>query len=238
MKKGCIYYTTNAHDPKILSVCQKQLGESFDGEIICVSSLPTAFGTKNIVLPHLNRGYYSMMVKILTALEASMADIVFFTEDDVLYHPSHFKINPERNDVYYYNVNNWRWRWETEVAVTYNYLTSLSGMCCDRDLAIRHYKHRMEVTKDFVDREREREPRWARRFGYEPGTKPRRRGGITDEEHIRWWSEFPNVDIRHKGTFSHPKTFLDEFKHKPTESWKEINIKDIPGWDIKKLFNL
>lgn len=88
-----------------------------------------------------------------------------------------------------------------------------------------------------LDKERSREPRWARRFGYEPGTKKKRNGGFTDEEHIKRRSEFPNVDIRHNRTFSRPKIRLDEFKHKPN-TWYEAKMDEIPGWNLKELFNL
>lgn len=234
--KGCIYYTDNTHDPEIVSACQKQLRSAFDGEIVCVSLKPTDFGDVRFVLEGRTRSYPTMTEQILTALELSNADHVFFTEDDVLYHPSHFNITPEDNYKYYYNINNWRWRWTTDVAITYDELHSLSGMCCYRETAINHYNYRMKVIGDQgLDKDRSREPRWARRFGYEPGTKPTRRGGITDEEFVSWKSEYPNIDIRHNGTFSHPKTFLNEFIHLPT-SWKETNVYTIPGWNLKELF--
>ena len=60
-----------------------------------------------------------MITQILTALENSTADIIFFTEHDVLYAKEHFDFTPPLNDVYYYNMNNYRWRWGTEVAITY-----------------------------------------------------------------------------------------------------------------------
>jgi hypothetical protein len=237
MKKGCIYYTDNRLNPKILNVCQRQLRNSFDGEIVNVSLKPMKFG-KNIVLLNRVRSYPTMITQILTALENSTADCVFFTEHDVLYHPSHFDFTPERNDLYYYNINNYRWRWPTDVAVTYGALTSLSMLCCNRNLALRHFRYRDQMAKkQALNERRAREPRWARRFGYEPGTKPIRRGGLTDEKHVRVKSKLPNIDIRHKGTFSHPKTFPHEFKHLPPDL-TEINIKDIPGWNLKALFNL
>jgi len=62
--------------------------------------------------------------------------------------------------------------------------------------------------------------------GYEPGYKKRRRGGITDEDHIKRRSEFPNIDIRHPGTFSAPKITLESFKHKP-ENWDEKPIEEM-----------
>lgn len=238
-KIGGIYYTDNSLDTKIWSVCLEQLKSVFDeNKIVSVSLEPMALG-KNIVLKNRVRSYPTMIEQIYTGLEASDADYVFYLEHDVLYSKSHFDLEPKRDDIYYYNTQNWRWRWGTDVAVTYNYLTSLSMMCCNRKLAIEHYKLRMKHVEEMgLDAYRGREPRWARRWGYEPGTKPRRRGGFSDEEHEKWRSEYPNIDIRHKGTFSHPKTFLEEFNHKPTESWKETNVFTIPGWDVKKLFNL
>lgn len=237
MKKGCIYYTDNRLDPKILNICQKQLRSSFTGEIINVSLKPMDFG-KNIVLKNRVRSYPTMITQILMALEASTSDYVFFCEHDVLYHPSHFDFVPQKENIYYYNVNNFRWRYLTDVAITYDTLTSLSMLCCYRDLAINHYKYRIKVMEDNqLDKNRSREPRWARRFGYEPGTKPTRRGGLTDEEHTKVISRFPNIDIRHKGTFSKPKTFRSEFRHLPND-FTEVNIDDIPGWDLRKLFNL
>jgi len=238
MKKGCIYYTCNSHPIKIDEACRKQLRESFDGEIVCVSLKPMDFGDKRIVMKDGVKSYPTMVDQILIALENSSADQVFFTESDVLYHPSHFDFNITRDDIYYYNINNWRWRWETDVAIHYDALHSLSGMTCNRETAIKHYKIRKEhCKKNELSERRAREPRWARKFGYEPGTKKIRRGGITDEDFEVWRSELPNIDIRHKGTFSHPKTFLHDFNHLP-EDWKETNVFDIPGWDLKKMFNL
>ena len=235
---SAIYYSDNRLDPKMLEVCQKQLRKAFTGEIVSVTLAPMDFG-RNIVLEGRARSYPTYIKQILTALENATTKYVYFTEHDVLYHPSHFDFIPPRDDIYYYNVNNWRWRWETDVAVTYDDLSSLSGMCCNRELAVKHYRLREKMCEDNKDNEsRTREPRWARRYGYEPGTKPIKRGGLTDEEFIKRRSEFPNIDIRHKGTFSHPKTFLEEFKYPPTGSWKETNVFTIPGWDVKSLFGL
>lgn len=236
MKKGCIYYTSNDLDPRMWQICQNQLSKAFDGEIISVSLKPMDLG-KNIVLENRKKSYPTMLEQILTALEYSTADIVFFTEHDVLYHPTHFDIVPKRDDIYYYNINNYRWRYMTDVAITYSGLTSLSMLCCYRELAINHFTYRIKVIEELgLDKTRWREPRWARRFGYEPGTKLERRGGITDEEHTKVKSKLPNIDIRHRKTFSHPKTFKKDFIHLPAD-FTEVNIDDIPGWNLKKLFS-
>jgi hypothetical protein len=238
MKIGGIYYTDSQLDPKILNICQDQLRKAFDeSKIVCVSlNTPMKFG-KNIVFEG-KRSYPTYLREIMTALQNSDADVVYFLEHDVLYHPSHFDFVPEDKSIYYYNINNYRWRYMTEIAVTYDGLSSLSGMCCYRDTAIKHYAYRIKVMEDQkLEEDRAMEPRWARRFGYEPGTKPKRRGGITDEICVKRMSAFPNVDIRHKRTFSKPKTFASEFNHLPP-TFREVNIKDIPDWDLKKMFNL
>jgi len=240
MKKtiGGIYYSDNRLDRRIRNICHDQLRKAFDeSKIVSVTLKPMNFG-KNIVLKDRLRSYPTMALQILMALEASTADYVFFLEHDVLYHPSHFDFIPPTDDIYYYNINNWRWWMGHDTAITYDGLTSLSGLCCNRELAIRHYKLRLKLIEEQgLDKIRSREPRWARKFGYEPGSKKRRRGGITNEDHIKRKSEFPNVDIRHPGTFSAPKIALESFKHKP-ENWNEIPIEEIPSWDLRGLFNL
>ena len=88
-----------------------------------------------------------------------------------------------------------------------------------------------------LDKFRSREPRLARIWGYEPGTKKKRRGGFTDDDFETWSSEYPNIDIRHNRTFTSLKCTLESFKHPPI-NWQEIPVENIPGWDIKGLFNL
>jgi len=123
-------------------------------------------------------------------------------------------------------------------AITYDQLHSLSGLCCNREFALNHYKSRIKKMEEMgLDKFRSREPRWARLWGYEPGTKPRRRGGFSDDTFETWKSEKPIVDIRHTRTFSSPKICLEDFKHAPV-NWQQISYKDIPGWNLDELFNL
>jgi hypothetical protein len=236
MTRGCIYYTDFRADAKILEVCQKQLLCGFNGEIISVTlDKPLNLG-RNIVIQNEKRGYPTMVKQILTGLKNSTADYVFYTESDVLYHPSHFNFTPERDDIYYYNTNNYRWDYPKNRLINYDELTSLSMMCCNRELAIRHYEKRMGYIEKHLEEFQTREPRKSRQWGYEPGLKKRRRGGITDEGSVLWKSEYPNIDIRHKLTFSPPKLHLNDFKHPPT-NFIEVTMDEIPGWDLKGLFN-
>jgi hypothetical protein len=233
---GIIYYTDNRIGEPIIPICQKQLLKS-GLPIVSCSLKPIDFG-QNIVLENRNRSYPTMVMQILTALEASTADYVFFCEHDVLYAKEHFDFVPPRNDIFYYNINNWRWEFPKDRLIHYDELTSLSMLCCNRLLALDHYKRRLKMVEEMgLDEHRSREPRWARKWGYEPGTKKRRRGGFSDEEHEHWLSEYPNIDIRHKWTFSKPKVTLDSFKHQPT-NWRETTLDKIPGWNLKSMFNL
>lgn len=236
LDKGVIYYTDNRINGPIFTYSQKTILDS-GLPIVSCSLKPIDFG-KNIVLEGRERSYPTMAKQILTALENSDNDYVFFCEHDCLYHLTHFDFIPPRDDIYYYNVNNYRWDYPKDRAITYDELTSLSSLCCNRELAIRHYKYRLELIERWgLDKIRSREPRWARRFGYEPGTKKRRNGGVTNEDHIKRRSEYPNIDIRHSRTFSQPKTTLESFRHLPT-NWKEVTLDQIEGWDLKGMFNL
>ncbi len=234
MTKGAIYYTDNRPKDFILDTCRDQIKKSFQGNITSVSLKPIDLG-KNIVLENAQRGYPTMVKQIFTALDNLDTDIVFFLEHDVLYHPSHFDFTPESKDIYYYNINNWRWGIKEDYAITYDGLHSLSQLCCDRKLVLAHYEKRLKYIKDKgLDKIPGNEPKWARVMGYEPGTKPRRKGGFSDEKFEVWKSAIPNIDIRHRHTFSPPKYTLDSFKNQPV-NWKQENIKNIPYWGLDKL---
>jgi hypothetical protein len=235
MTKGIIYYSDLRPHAKILEVCKNQLIKASNGlPIVSVTLKPFELGT-NIVLEGRERSYPTMLKQIVIALEALDTDIVFFCEHDVLYNETHFHYTPLTDYIYYYNINNWRWDVKEDFAITYDGLHSLSGLCCYRLLALKHFRDRLNyVEAKGWDKQRAREPRWGRVMGYEPGTKPRRRGGFTDETFETWKSPICNVDIRHKNTFSAPKIKLTDFKHQPS-NWRQIPMTEIPDWDLKKL---
>jgi len=229
LDKGIVYYTDNRIGEPIRTAVRNTI--KAPGLPVTSCSLKAIRFGNNIVVKG-KRSYPTMVKQILTALEHSRLKYVFFVEHDVLYHPSHFDFTPPADDKYYYNLNNWRWDYPNNRAIQYDGLTSLSMMCCNRELAINHYRLRTKLIKQQgLDKIRSREPRWARRFGYEPGTKPKRRGGVSDEKHDIWRSEYPNIDIRHSKTFSSPKTRLKDFKHLPA-NWKEITLDKIPYWKL------
>lgn len=181
-----------------------------------------------------------MLLQIITALEASTTKYVFFAEHDCLYHKSHFDFTPPKDDTYYYNVNNYRWIFPKDCLVSHDGQKSLSGLCVNRETALKHFKFRLDylVKRElFKESDRSKEPRWARRFGYEPGTKKRRKGGITDEDFELWRSELPNIDIRHYRNFSSPPILCIDYRDIP-ENWKVKRIDEIEGWNLKEMFKL
>ena len=232
--KEVIFYTDNLIKEPIKSVVENYILES--GIPIISSSLePLDFGD-NVVIAG-KRGYITYTKQIISCIERSTADYVFFCENDVLYPKSHFEFIPPRNDIFYYNSNVFRWMFGSDKAITYNRMLPLSCLCANRELALNHYRVRMENILHHVGEFGSREPSLARKWGYEPGTKKKKRGGLTDDDFDTWSSEYPVIDIRHSGTFSSPKCTLDSFKHPPI-NWQEIPIEQIPGWNLKGLFNI
>lgn len=235
MTKGIIYYTDNRLPEPIFSVTQKYIARS-RLPIISISLQPIDFG-RNIVI-NLKPSFITMMQQITKGLEESDADYVFFCEHDCLYPLSHFDFTPPKNTIFYYNANVWRWKYPDNVAIRYDRLISLSGLCVNRTFALSHYRMRLEKIKELhLESNGRREPLWARRWGYEPGTKKMKRGGFSDDDFQTWKSKDPMIDIRHGKTFSQSKVTLDSFIHPPT-NWTEVTLDKIPGWDLKQVFNI
>lgn len=231
--KGIIYYTDNQIEDPIRSVVQTLILQT-GLPIVSCSLKPIPFG-QNVVVSG-KPGYVTMINQIITALETSTTETVFFCEHDVLYPRSHFDFTPPKVNLFYYNENVYRWELGSDQAVRYDRMLPLSCLCVNRNFALEHYRKRQAKIQQLgPELWQSREPLQARLWGYEPGTKKRRRGGFSDDDFATWRSAEPVIDIRHRGTFSPPKISLDSFKHQPT-GWQEIPIAQIPGWNLKELF--
>lgn len=227
MNKGIIYYTHNTLEEPIFSKVQQQILKS-NLPIVSCSLKSIDFG-ENIVLD-LEPGVLTMCKQILTALKRSTADTIFFCEHDVLYSPTHFNFDLPSRDKFYYNTNVWRWFYPTNRVVTWESVRSLSGLCVDREFAIKHYELRIKVLE---------ENGWRTRYGFEPGCRKIDRGGITDDEYVDWKSELPNIDIRHWGTITPRKCHETSFARKDElATFKKIHLSEVPGWDYKFLKSL
>jgi hypothetical protein len=224
VSKGILYYSTGLLDPKIALPVQQQIARS-GLPIVSVTLKPMAFGD-NIVLDR-QPSIVTLFTQIMTGLEASTADVVFFAEHDILYSLSHWAYEPDDASTYCYNVNCWRWDYPADRLICYDNMRSLSGLCAARSLLLDHYHRRLALIKQKGWQDG-RDPGWARRIGYEPG-KLKRRGGIADEPLLDWRSCCPNIDIRHNRTLTPRKVTLQEFRHQPT-GWREARLADVEGW--------
>lgn len=231
MDKGIIYYTDNRLDESIFLIVHDQIMKA-GLPITSCSHAALNFGYNAVICGE--RSYLTMMKQIINCLMRSVTKFVFFCEHDVLYPKSHFEFTPSKDNVFYYNDNVWRWDYPTNVAISYDRLISLSSMCANREFVLEHYRKRMESVNKY-GLNNGRDPGWARKWGYEPGTKKIKRGGFSDDDFETWQSEYPIVDIRHSNTFSPKKVSIESFKHKPI-AWKETTIDRIPGWNLACLF--
>ena len=227
--KGVIYYTDNQLDEKIMKACQKQIVKGIKEKYVVSASLkPMKFG-KNIYL-ELERGYLTMFKQQLAALEASDADVIFFCEHDVLYHPSHFKFIPPKKDVFYYNTNVWRVRETDGFAVRTDDCRQVSGLCAYRNLLIDHYHKRVKMVEKKLEGfgEGKEFKRFIREMGFEPGTHGRIKE-FADLKSERWESKHPNVDIRRGSAVTRSKWKPEDYRNKRfAKGWQET--KDIPSW--------
>jgi hypothetical protein len=227
LTKGMVYYTDCRCEERLLGAVRRRLDRIVQkadagvyGRIISVSLCPIDFG-HNIWVDQ-PRGYLTMFRQILAGLEASRADIVFLTEHDVLYHPTHFDFMPVRDDVYYYNEHTYKVDSKTGQAVFY-YTKQTSGLCAYRELLLQHYRTRVK---------RVEEEGFTRQMGFEPGTHSPPRG-VDNNKAEGWWSKFPNVDVRHKANLTESRWDPSQFRsQRSCRGWSLVD--EVPGWGVTK----
>lgn len=218
-KKGIIYYTDNQVNLKMGHMVRRQIQKA-KLPIVSCSLKPMKFG-HNIHL-QMERGYLAYHKQILTALENSKSDIVFFCEHDVLYHPSHFEFTPPKKDIYYYNTNFWRVRVTDGHALHYD-TEQVNLICAYRELLLQHYREKVKrIEKDG----------FSMRMGFEPGCNNRKEK-IDTFKAERWQSKYPCLDLRHDTNLTRSRWTQDQFRNKKSiEGWKESNLGAIEGWDL------
>lgn len=217
--KGIIYYTDGRMPDDINAAVRAQLSRT-GLEIVSATLEPLDFG-KNVVVDG-ERGVLTMFKQILAALEASTADIIFFCEHDVLYHPTHFEFTPEKDDVFYYNENVWKVDYETGNALFY-YCKQTSGLCAKRELLLEHYRKRVAMVEANG---------YSQRMGFEPGTHSRDER-VDDYKAEAWMSDQPNIDIRHQWNLTPTRWKREQFRNQRyTKGWTEADA--VPGWGETK----
>lgn len=210
-RKGIIFYTDNQLNLKIASKVQRRIKSM--GLPIVSSSLKRMDNMGKNVHIKRKRGILTMYKQILAALEASDAEIIYFCEHDVLYHPSHFIFTPPRKDKYYYNHNWWSIRQEDGFAVSWD-ANRVSQLVAYREFLLDYYRERVQ----FVEQGNSGKH-------YEPG-------GRLPILYEAFYSEFPNIDIRHSGTLTGDKWSLADFRDKTTaKNFQTSSYDKIPGWE-------
>lgn len=231
MKKGIVYYTNMVGDPQILDICRKQILRGFEEEdIVSVSPRPLDFG-KNYNL-YTDGGYLEMSKKILLGLEKSKADVIFFCEHDVLYHPSHFDFTPLHDGFFYYNLNFWKVRVSDGHTMRTADARTLSQMCAYKNLLLPHYWKRVKLQEEFYTTHPDPHERnkFIRAMGFEPGTHHRPEA-VDNLESDTWNSLTPNIDIRLETALTPSRWRKDQYRNqKFTEGWQEADR--VPGWGI------
>ncbi len=183
--KGMAYYSDNQCEEKIAVAVRARLSE-IGYPIVSVSHKPLPGFGLNIVVD-MEPSIETMFNQILSGLEASESDVIFLTEHDVLYDPTHFNFTPPKEDIFYYNVNTWVINAETGKGMFHNQ-EQTSGLCAYRKLLVKHYRKRVAMLeKD--------------RFTYmsfEPGLAK----NIDNYKAESWMTENPNIDIRHSNNLT------------------------------------
>lgn len=234
---GILYYSDMEIDPDLQRAVQEQIKEGTgNNRIVSVTLKPCSFGDNIHV--NLKRGYLTMARQILYGLENLETDIVFFTEHDVLYHPSHFDFVPSSKEVFYYNTNVWRLRVDDGLAVKTDNCRQLSGLVCYRELAVKHFKKRvemLEVKLASLEGDPDKEVKfnkYVREMGFEPGTH-KRAERVDDYTSDAFESKVANIDLRHGANLTPSRWNKDQFRNqKFTKGWQETY--DIPGWGKTK----
>jgi hypothetical protein len=218
--KGIIYYTHHLLREDIALVCRRYMKQA-GLPIVSVSHYPIDMGENHVVdwSPNL----LTMFKQILLALEKSTAEIIFFCEHDVLYHPSHFDFVPEKNNVYYYNLNVWHLDSDTGKALTYDRMKMVSGMCSYRDIVIDHYSRKIKrIEAEGFSRRRS--------GGFEPG----KIGPLEPYGWKAWRSELPNINIKHGLNVTKKRFKLEQYRCRDRikDSW--VLADDVPYWGKTK----
>lgn len=204
--KTVIYYTCNVHLPEIDNLARNCLSK-IDLPIVSVSlNKQIDFGDERIVMNG-TRSPIMMHRQIVKGLEKCNTKYAFLAESDVLYHPSHFEFTPERDDVFYFNVNVWKQRWPDNYYVKTDNSQQLSGMSGNTNLLLNFFTKRLKEIEE-IGFNRHFEPRGPRE-NYE--------------------SKTPIICIRHNSNITRSKWSPKDYRNKEyAKGWKEAT--SVPGW--------
>ncbi len=185
-------------------------------------SMPVA---ENNIVVDLPRSQASIYRQVLIGAMQADTKYIAVAEDDVLYHPEHFKFRPKPSH-WGYNMNAWNLYTWGEPMFTYKApggRRNLNGLICERNLLIEHLTQRFDLWPDEVD---------INIFG-EPG-KYDNQLGTTPHPSQDFYTNPPNI------VFSH-QTNLQFAGLGTRKALGQIRATEIPYWDtarnIRRLYD-
>jgi hypothetical protein len=203
-----LYYTDNSLESGFEKLVQKYLiASAGESPIVSVSQKQIKFGL-NVCVGNIGRNACSLFLQLLIAAQTATTKYVATAEHDCLYTREHFEQIPPRDDIFYYNVNNWSLDLETGTFCFLNRF-QLSNLICNRELLINALAYKL---KRLID-----DPKHWFWFEMGVGEDGLRRGEFT--------LPMPNLDIYHGNNYTKPRNGTR--KRKYLEPWGNLN--DIIG---------
>jgi glycosyltransferase involved in cell wall biosynthesis len=228
VKKGIIYFSDTDTDPHISSRVREQLvsiTKQRNISVINISSDTKEFGIKRIGTLGLKPGAYLHLRQILSSLEASDSDIIYFCQDNVLYHTSHFDFVPSRKLAYYYNVNMSHLRdLNTSVSIA-NDQRQISGLCAYRTTLLKHFEKRLTQIENIRSHALENGIKLVndgitKNLIYNPGLATKKYA--LDSYKVRTYkSKFPNIYINNNSDDQLPTDDVIELVDQIKNVWRD-----------------
>lgn len=199
-----------------------------DYPLITVSMKPMDLGIGETKLIQ-TRPYesWSVYCEWNRAAKVAETEFVAIAEDDVLYHPCHFRDFRPQADEAAYDMSRWTlMTWREEPVFSMIRATGGFSMIAPRDLVI-----------EALDERERKYPDGFRRPVEIGRDDERRRMRVTQRKHVKWWCRYPTV------TLAHTRALSSTFQAHPRMSRKEGEVKaiEIPYWgrasDIADVFN-
>lgn len=196
-----VYYTANSFDldnPKddfFTETWNKLHDARGNIPIIAVSQedLGLVSSIENIVVGKIGKSHLNIYRQALIGAKAAKTPYIALCEDDVLYHPDHFKYRAPHG-VFGYNMNVWSiFTWVNPPIFSYKDRINLSGLICERELFIETMEERFAK---YPDDSKIDISIWA-----EPG-KYEGHLGVTKRQFEKFYSDNPNVAFSHETALS------------------------------------
>jgi len=131
-------------------------------------------------------------------------------------------------DKYCFNMNEWAVDETTGQTMHYDGMSKTSGLVSYSNILIEHYTHKIEWVRTRGKMSR-------REIGYEPG-KPVSRKRLGDYDQVHYWSECPNIGIKHDHNITRKRFDLKEHNNRKQIEDTWVLTDEVPCWGKTKPF--